>query len=188
MSSTSGKAFLRLIKQRHSTYIFSNKKVKQSDIKTIIEAGRLAPSSHNSQCWEFIVIEKKKTIGALMDTCHYGSFHSNPSALIAMVLGPLFVDKEEMLIEKIEEFVKSHRYLNLGFPAMQMLLQAEALGIDSCLLSPVIKNANFILQVPDNFETILMIGLGYQKKGTKHKHSKRKPLSKIVSYEKFSYL
>ena len=48
---------LELIKKRRTIRDYKKKKVSQKLITKIIEAGIWAPSPHNSQPWEFIVIK-----------------------------------------------------------------------------------------------------------------------------------
>jgi len=53
------------IKNRRSIRKYIDKAVSQKNIKQLIEAGRYAPSSHNSQPWRFVVVSDKKKIQGL---------------------------------------------------------------------------------------------------------------------------
>lgn len=55
------------IKSRRSIRKYKDKKISKKLVNEIIEAGRYAPSSHNSQPWRFIVIEDKTVIKDLSD-------------------------------------------------------------------------------------------------------------------------
>jgi len=55
------------IKQRRSIRKYKPDGISKDLIKEIIEAGKYAPSSHNSQPWRFIVITDKKKIKELSD-------------------------------------------------------------------------------------------------------------------------
>ena len=48
------------IKMRRSIRKYTDKYIPDDVVKKIIEAGRYAPSSHNSQPWRFVVITNKK--------------------------------------------------------------------------------------------------------------------------------
>ena len=78
--------FLELAKKRKTTYEFGNKKIKDSDLKKILEAGRWAPSCSNSQPWHFIIIKNNYLIEKLIMTANYGDIHNEPSVMIAGVL------------------------------------------------------------------------------------------------------
>mgnify|MGYP000853816603 CR=1 FL=1 len=55
------------IKTRRSIRAYTKHVVPSQKIKKIVEAGLLAPSSKNSQPWNFIVIENKKIIKQIAD-------------------------------------------------------------------------------------------------------------------------
>ncbi len=55
------------IKNRRSIRKYRDKAVSKAVIKQIIEAGKYAPSSHNSQPWRFIVITDRKLIRELAE-------------------------------------------------------------------------------------------------------------------------
>ncbi len=49
---------LAALKWRYAVKVFDqNKKVSQEDVQTILEAGRLAPSSSGTEPWKFILVE-----------------------------------------------------------------------------------------------------------------------------------
>lgn len=52
-------SFIELARKRYSTRNFTSKQVTKEDVHKIIDAGRLAPSSFNSQPWEFVVVQKE---------------------------------------------------------------------------------------------------------------------------------
>ena len=70
--------FSELVKKRKTTFEFSNKKVQDSDLKKIIEAGSWAPSCANTQPWHFIILKEKQKIEKAMKTANYGFFHGEP--------------------------------------------------------------------------------------------------------------
>ena len=74
--------FFKLVKSRKTTYEFTDKKIKDADIKKILEAARWAPSCSNVQPWHFIVVKDKKRISDLMKLAFYGAFHSPPPGLL----------------------------------------------------------------------------------------------------------
>jgi len=74
--------FLELAKKRRTYFDYLPKKVTDAELGKILEAGRWAPSSLNYQPWHFIVSTGKKRRDALLETCFYGVFHSEPAAVI----------------------------------------------------------------------------------------------------------
>ncbi|MBM2831083.1 MAG: nitroreductase [Dehalococcoidia bacterium] len=60
-------AFLALVKKRRSIRRFKPDPVPDEYIDKIVEAARWAPSSANSQPWEFIIIKEKETRDKIVD-------------------------------------------------------------------------------------------------------------------------
>lgn len=68
-------SLLKIVQERHSTRALfdPHKQVPEGDIKKIIEAGRWAPTAHNMQNFEIIVIDVRNVLEKL------GNITTNPS-------------------------------------------------------------------------------------------------------------
>ncbi len=180
--------FLELAKARKTTYEFSSRKVSDASIRKILETARWCPSSHNTQNWSFVVIKEKKRIEKLINICYYGFFHTSPNVLIAIILEPIYSNSHKLhglLHGGWKEFASYHQYMNISVPAITMAYAAENMGIGSCIISPIIKEANKILGVPEPKKTVLLLGLGYEQKGAYKKPRKRKDYKSIVFNEEY---
>jgi len=177
------RSFLEIVKNRETTYSFLDKKVPSAHLKKILEAGRWSPSSHNSQNWTFIVIRNEKTIDDLLETCYYGGFYEHPPVIIAFVNEPIYMNLKGLQKAGAKEYAEYHQYLNISIPAVTMVYAAESLGLSTCILSPSRKPAAKILKTKEK-EVVLLIGLGYAKKGYRKPRS-RKPLKTIVRFESY---
>ena len=60
--------FFETVIKRRSIRHFTADPVREDDLLTMLEAARLAPSSHNQQPWHFIVIRDRELIAKLKDT------------------------------------------------------------------------------------------------------------------------
>jgi nitroreductase len=177
--------FLSLAKSRKTTYEFSDKAVKDSDVRKILEAGRWAPSCSNSQPWHFVVIKNKKTISKLIDLCYYGDFHHDPNLVIAIVFcSHCWTHGKHVCAHGVERG-RIDAYLCIGTSALSMCLEADELGVSSALLSPVMEKAADILKLKTGESVPVIVGLGYEKKGAPQKKRERKSLKDLVSYEYF---
>lgn len=97
---------LKIIQTRHSTRALFDpqKKVPDRDIKKIIEAARWAPTAHNMQNFEIIVIDDRKVLDQL------GNITTYPSPdFIRENFEQLSISEEELLQKKVG-------ILGLGFP------------------------------------------------------------------------
>ncbi|PIU54842.1 MAG: nitroreductase family protein, partial [Chloroflexi bacterium CG07_land_8_20_14_0_80_51_10] len=57
--------FFETVIKRRSIRRFTADPVREDDLLTMLEAARLAPSSHNQQPWHFIVIRDRELIAKL---------------------------------------------------------------------------------------------------------------------------
>jgi len=89
---------LKIIQERHSTRALfdPHKQVPEGDIKKIIEAGRWAPTAHNMQNFEIIIIDDKKVLEKL------GSIKTCPSPeFIRENYDQLSMTEDELLQKKV---------------------------------------------------------------------------------------
>ena len=179
------RSFLELAQARKSVHEFTDQNVKEGDLKKIFEAARLSPSANNSQQWSFIVIKNKKTIESLMNSCHYGFFHTAPPLLVAVVLEPLDKHFQGMLKHQAKEVTEYHHYLNISQPVAAMVYEAEDLGIGSCILSPIMEITNKLLKVPQGKTIPLLVGFGYEKKGAFQLNLRRKNMKNLLFSENY---
>ena len=120
-----------------------------------------------------------------METAVQGAFHTDPAIMIAIIL------KKENWCSEEHRYVKDGKlgiydaYLSAAMPAAFMTLQAQACGINSCILTPEFRQTAQLLKIPKGNAIPMILGFGYEKKGAYQKERNRYPLQKIVSYEIF---
>ena len=59
--------FHELLLQRHSIRRYTDQPLDPEHVKTILEAGLLAPSSKSARSWQFVVVEDHDTMLRLME-------------------------------------------------------------------------------------------------------------------------
>lgn len=174
--------FLKLVRERKTTYEFSDKKISSKSLQQILEAGRWAPSASNLQPWKFRVIQNEKQIDALMKTAFYGAFHTNPVVLVAISIpADSWRSGAERQIES-DKLGEKDAWLHGGFPALQMVLAAQSDQIASCILSPNPEKAAKILGLKKGELLPLLVGLGFEKKSAFEKEKTRKSLDELVTF------
>ncbi|WP_406670035.1 nitroreductase [Methanolobus sp. ZRKC4] len=168
------KGTIETILSRRSIRNFTSEEVKDEDIKTILNAGRWAPSGLNNQPWKFIVIQKEETMAKLEDCTHYGKIIRSAPLLIAV-----FLDQDTM-------YNRTKDIQAIGASIQNMLLACCELGFGAVWLGEILNNkekVNLILSCPDSMELMAVIAIG---KPAEHgKNSTRKDLSEIVYSEKY---
>ena len=108
----------QLLLERHSIRRYTDSPIDPDDVRTILEAALLAPSSKNARSWQFVVVEDKDTIARLADCkpAYAASLKKCPLAVV-VTSSP----------EKSEAYIE-----DAAVAAIFMHLQAADLGIGSC--------------------------------------------------------
>ena len=111
-------AFAELILKRRSVRQYTDEPLNPADVKQIMRAALLSPTSKNSRAWEFILVEDKTLLKQL-------SF-SKPT-------GAVFVENCALAIVVVIDTSQSEAYLeDTAITATFMQLQAEDLDLGSC--------------------------------------------------------
>ena len=160
---------LEAIRDRRSIRRYHRKDVPDEKLMQVLEAGRWAPSAHNSQPRKFIVVKNEKVRRELAQIATYGSFLAEAPVAIAVVIDPS----------------SSNHPVEDGAAATEnMLLAAHAIGLGSCWIgaygSGYEDRAKQILGVSGDKRLLSLISLGYaaDRGGTT-----RIELGKLASYE-----
>lgn len=145
---------MSLIFKRHSVRKFTDEKVSDEKIENLLKAGMQAPSSCNSQPWEFIVISKEEDKQAISQMHRFAKPAANASHLI-ITIGNL---NEAKVIGMIEQ--------DLGACNENILLQATHEGLGAVWLGfhPIedrtLKLKEY-LEIPDHCIPFSVICVGY---------------------------
>lgn len=107
-----------LFLRRHSIRRYTAEPVSPDDVKTILEAGLLAPSSKSGRPWQFVVVEDKDMLEHL-SKCKpaYAASIKNAPLAIVVCASPA---KSDCFIE------------DASVASTMMLIQAAALGLGAC--------------------------------------------------------
>ena len=145
---------MSLIFKRHSVRKFKDEKVPDELIENLLKAGMQAPSSCNSQPWEFVVVSKSEDKKVISQMHQFAKPAENASHLI-ITLGNL---NEAKVIGMIEQ--------DLGACNENILLQATHEGLGAVWLGfhPIedrtLKLKEF-LEIPDYCIPFSVICVGY---------------------------
>lgn len=110
--------FHELLMRRRSIRKYSGEEIPAEDVKQIIEAALMAPSSKNSRPWYFITVENPKMLEELAKCKEFGA-------------GP--IAKCSLAIVVLVDPTMSEAWVEDASVAATLIqLQAEDLGIGSC--------------------------------------------------------
>ena len=150
---------LELISKRRSVRNYLDREISDEDLRTILEAGRLAPSWMNVQSWKFILVKSQENKDLLSELSIGQQQVKNAKALIVCIadinawdeakisqiknpaLNPDLQGENGRIIRTMEQVI---------YPISYMMLTAESLGISSCIIGAL---GNEITQIcPEIYE------------------------------------
>ena len=167
------------IKKRRSIRKFLAKDVPDSLINELIEAARLAPSSHNAQPWKFLVIKDKEVRDKLKANgiFKHPFVYESPLIIICCADPDLSAKPTDPVFSDLDISGKTGR--DLAFACQNLVLRATGLGLGTCYIGMVdrekIKN---ILNIPKNYILPFVIIAGYP--AEEPKPTPRKSTDEIV--------
>ncbi len=159
------------IRTKRAIRAFTDQPVSRETIERVLNAGRRAQSSKNTQPWTFVVVENKETLKKLSECGRYAGHLAGAAFGVALVSPQAGND------------------FDLGQVAAYLQLAAWELGLGSCIASmweP--EKAKAILGIPPDmhFETALSFGwpAPEQNRPAVVKGGRRR-LAEIVRWEKW---
>ena len=156
--------FKDLAQLRRSHRKFTEQEIDADDVKLILRAALMAPTSKGQRAWQFVVVDAPLDIEKLSDAKDLGSQFMKGAPLAVVVLGDPM--QNDCGVE------------DGSIAAISMQYQAEELGLGSCWVQmrgrglsdgtsadTVIRG---ILDIPENMNVLCVIAFG-------HKADERKP-------------
>jgi len=139
---------LEVIRTRRSIRKYREEPVAEDRLEQILDAGRWAPTAHNSQPWKFIVIRDQHIREDIAGLLPYGRFLPQAPLAIAVVVDPA---------------VTNHPLEDGSLAAGNILLAVHALGLGGCWVDPsaVEEKVKEMLGIPGGEKLICLIPVGY---------------------------
>lgn len=169
------------IKGRRSIRNFSDKDVPDEIIEKLIDAARHAPSSRDSQPWEFVVVRDKET----MEKFAMSREENNRCEKNALAVIVVCVNTDKSKTRWIEDGNVAAQNIMLAAHALDLasvyLTGNTALGVTE--RSGVEKTICSALNLPDNIRPVCNIAIGYPAKEPEPKELRE--TKDMVHYDKF---
>jgi len=163
------------IRAKRAIRKFGDQQISDETLKTILNAGRLAGSSKNTQPWMFIAIRNRDTLKALSECGTYAAHLAGANVGVAL-LTPDPAQRWSIMFD-------------LGQAAQNMMLTAWELGIGSVMATiyeP--EKARSLLGFPDEWHLRAAISLGYPAYDPATKSPKkgmRRTFDDVVKWERW---
>jgi nitroreductase len=164
-----------VIQHRRSVRDFRPDAVPDEDIRRIIDAARLAPTSGNQQPWKFLVVRDKRKIDELKEACVKRALEKFDSGKRADVTREQFESNYRSgtrgifsapvyIVVLTDNRSKYPDYNHWDGPlaAGYLLLAARALGYGTVHITDAIPDAvtKAVFRIPDNYTRVCITPLG----------------------------
>jgi len=164
------------IRLKRAVRKFSSNKLSEETILTILQAGRRAQSSKNTQPWHFIAITDRDMLKSLSE-CGDWAGHLSGAALGVAIVHPDPAEKFQTMFD-------------IGQAAAYMQLSAWEVGVSSCIASIYDPDqARILLGFPQDLFLHIAISFGYPQEPdvltNRPQKGGRRPLDEIVHWEKW---
>ncbi len=156
--------FKTLVQMRRSHRKFTDQEIDADDVRLILRAALMAPTSKGQRGWQFVVVDDKMDLEKLSDAKDMGGQLIKGASMAVVVLGDPM--QNDCWVE------------DGSIAAISMQYQAEELGLGSCWVQmrgrglsdgtsadTVIRG---ILDIPEHLNTLCVVAFG-------HKADERKP-------------
>lgn len=161
-------AYKAIISKRDTRHYLQNP-VPDETLQRILQAGRMAGSSKNSQPVRFVVVRDAQRRAALARCAQYGQHLVSAPLAVALVLLP------------------GGGAFDAGRAAQNMMVAAWAEGITSCPIAMHDQDcARAVLAVPQDHTIATVIAFGYpDQRHPLHGGRQRLPLHELVHWEQW---
>ena len=176
---------MKVIKGRRSIRKFQDRAVSEDKLNTILESIQWSPSWANTQCWEVIVVKDR----ANKESLHEAFITPNPgkkaviqAAVVLAICGKL----KNSGYYKGQAKTKFGDWFmfDLGIATQTICLAAHDLGLGTVIVGLFDQDkAKEALRVPEGYEVVTLIPLGYAAKGSAA--PKRREISEFIHHERF---
>lgn len=170
----SPQALLTLLKSRRSIRRYRPDPVPDEMIEQLLEAGRWAPSASNRQPWAFIIVRDEAIRREVAQHAAYYFIrwaHVEEAPLLIVLCG-----------DGRSPIYRQFLHEDVGLAGSQIMLQAKALGLGTCWLGGLDRQAiAAVLKLPEYVEVIGLLTVGFPAEEPETRT--RKPLEEIAHYD-----
>ncbi len=136
------------IRQKRAVRTFADRPISDDDARAILNAGRRAQSSKNTQPWRFVAVRDRATLKALTAAGPFAA-HVGGAALAVVILTPDPAQRWTIPFDA-------------GQAAAYMQLAAWELGIASCLIAVYEpEKVRALLGIPADLHPYAALSFGY---------------------------
>ena len=163
-------ALVDIVLSRRSVRRYKKKEIPKDVLDKILEAGRQAPSAVNKQPWHFIILTDEEIKKKLSRGFFNRFIKDSPVTIVGCAHKDLIAGKWSTISTSI---------------ALQnMVVAAWSMGVGSCWIGDFNEEkVKRLLGIPAKWKVVALVSFGYPDE--KPQPRRKKPLKKIISFNKF---
>jgi len=167
--------FQELISKRYSVRAYKSEPVEEEKLQKVLEAVRLAPTAHNFQPFQLVVLRTAGREKELKRIYQRDWLSQAPVIVVACAV----YEGAWLRMDK-----KNYAEVDATIAMDHLILAATDLGLGTCWIAAFNpEELRALLKLPEGVEPIALTPIGYAADQPKEK--KRKPLSELVRYERW---
>lgn len=177
-----------VIMSRRSVRQFEDRDIPDEALIEAIRCATWAPSAHNEQPWEFIVVKDRSTL-SLLSKRRWGRFLERTPAAVVVCARMKHVNAESgkgKTNDHSEAWLRRQKLIweSTAAAIQNMLLASRGLGLGTCWIGDFDKDLiKRTLKLPDDISPVAVIAFGYPKSVVRA--PERRPLDEVIHWEVF---
>lgn len=163
------KSVMDAIAARRSVRDYTDQPVQAELLRAMVEAGQIAPSAMNTQCWHFSVVQRAEVIDRVRRAIIAAEMDSGSPAVRERVSQPGFTmfHNAGCIVVFSADAADKWGPINAALAAQNMMLAAEALGLGTCLIGSgcqILKGDPALaglLGIPEGYAPVMAMTVGH---------------------------
>ena len=171
--------FYEVIRTRRSIRSYKPDPIPEEVLTRVLDAARIAPSGSNRQPWKFIVVKDEELKRRIAKACHSQMFIAEAPVVIVACGYNIHYNRGEYMGD-------FSMLVDVSIAFTHLILAARAEGLGTCWIGSFNnEEIKRILSIPEEVNVVAITPLGYPKDEEFREPGPRKPLSEIMSVDKF---
>lgn len=163
------------IRTRRAVRSYADRRVDRETIRALLESVRLAPSAHNDQSWRFVAVTEPDRLEDL----YHASFEQDVVGSAPVVIAGISTTPDDELRCGVPTGP-----VDLAIALDHLTLRAAEMGLGTCWIGSFDQAAvKEIIDVPEAWQVIELVTLGYPADDFDPREKDRKPLEEIFAFE-----
>lgn len=166
-------ALMPEIENRVAIRNFTDEPVSEEQLKSVLEAGRLAPSAKNRQAWRFIVVQEPATREKLQEASFGQEYVGKAPVIVAICTTNVEYKMPNGLLSYP---------VDLSIAGAFMMIQAAHEGLGSCPITTFQEQeVKSVLTVPYSMRVVMLLLIGHP--ADEGDRLERTSFDRVVAYE-----